>query len=605
MGLPPGVKRPTPSQSVTSLDGTDKTRDGNFISASRDMPGMMDRPPQEMTSVVPRYSSRCTSDENVESSARPVTLERRLSAESLSSAQIRAAWEDASPEPMYHEGWTAQVVQSRVFENATLLVIAVNAIWIGVDLEDNNADIWINAEFMYQFADNFFCTYFTMEVVLRFFALRCKLKFWRNKVYLFDLFLVGLMVSETWIFVLIVVAFAGSGSNVNLGQLSVLRLLRLLRLTRMARLMRAFPEILTLVRGMVSAVRSVASTFLFQVAITWVYGIIFTISFKAIPMDDSSEEYKELYETYFKSLLYSCVTLYMNGTLLDNVGVVGGLLGKHDPILMIVYFTYVLLSSVTLMNMLIGLLTGVVSETAEAEERKLRDKTAHETLEAVFEAVDVDGSRTISHSEFDTMLADHKSPMMQVLASLGIPSDRLQEISTQIFELQDRDIYGEEMDPELTFEQFTDKLMNLRPGVVVSIRDIRSLRQCATKVAEAVPNALSAMDAGLRSMESLEAPFLLEQELTDDCRKTVQPSIKSLEAPFLLEQESTRVSSGADLSKALHERTVSSLADVPTQVIVDEVLSRLGSGPLQAQSPLSMAPRSMGGMHSLSRVRTR
>merc|ERR1719504_611801 len=90
----------------------------------------------------------------------------------------------------------------------------------------------------------------------------------------FDFVLVSFMILETWIMPL--VASGGGG----LSQLSILRLLRLLRLTRMARLMRSVPELLTLIKGIVAATRSVFSTMVLLILTTYVFGIIFTQAFK-------------------------------------------------------------------------------------------------------------------------------------------------------------------------------------------------------------------------------------------------------------------------------------------------------------------------------------
>merc|ERR1719160_1641898 len=56
---------------------------------------------------------------------------------------------------------------------------------------------------------------------------------------------------------------------------SMLRLLRLLRLSRMMRLLRKCPELLTLIKGMIAAVRSVFSTLVLLVGFMYVFAIIF------------------------------------------------------------------------------------------------------------------------------------------------------------------------------------------------------------------------------------------------------------------------------------------------------------------------------------------
>merc|ERR1719456_2139463 len=90
--------------------------------------------------------------------------------------------------------------------------------------------------------------------------------------------------------------------------LSILRLLRLLRLTRMARLMRSVPELLTLIKGMVAATRSVSSTLVLLIGLMYIFGIVFAQNFKTSPLYDQ-----------FGNIPRSMLTLFVNGTLLDNL----------------------------------------------------------------------------------------------------------------------------------------------------------------------------------------------------------------------------------------------------------------------------------------------
>merc|ERR1719473_1448938 len=71
-----------------------------------------------------------------------------------------------------------------------------------------------------------------------------------------------------------ILASSDGGSSPTAG-LGFLRLLRLLRLSRMARLMRSVPELVTLIKGMVAATRSVFSTLVLLVLFMYVFAIIF------------------------------------------------------------------------------------------------------------------------------------------------------------------------------------------------------------------------------------------------------------------------------------------------------------------------------------------
>merc|ERR1719247_365086 len=79
---------------------------------------------------------------------------------------------------------------------------------------------------------------------------------------------------ETW--VLIVMAAIGGGGSPLGGQTSILRLFRLLRLSRLMRMLRSLPELMILIKGMVTAMKSVAYVMGLLVLITYVFAIAFT-----------------------------------------------------------------------------------------------------------------------------------------------------------------------------------------------------------------------------------------------------------------------------------------------------------------------------------------
>merc|ERR1719171_872505 len=133
-----------------------------------------------------------------------------------------------------------------------------------------------------------------------------------------------------------------------------LRLLRLLRLTRMARLMRSFPDLLTLVKGMMAATRSVGSTLLLLMIFNYVFAIIFTGTLK----DHENPEFLEYFGTMFSSMF----TLILAGTLLDDITTPTRMLIDYDlQGLVLCTFVYILASNFTMLNMLIGVLCEVVS----------------------------------------------------------------------------------------------------------------------------------------------------------------------------------------------------------------------------------------------------
>merc|ERR1719401_1350649 len=83
------------------------------------------------------------------------------------------------------------ISQSDKFQNLTLGIICVNALWIGGDTEWNHANIPTDdgnlpLEPVSTVIENLFCIYFTVEVVIRFLSYRRKRSCISDAWFVFD-----------------------------------------------------------------------------------------------------------------------------------------------------------------------------------------------------------------------------------------------------------------------------------------------------------------------------------------------------------------------------------------------------------------------------------
>merc|ERR1719271_1163174 len=99
------------------------------------------------------------------------------------------------------------------------------------------------------------------------------------------------------------------GGNEAAGILTLFRILRLLRLTRMVRLMRALPELMTFIKGILTAMRSVGSTLVLLFMLLYCFSVLFTQLLNKDP------NFKENYG----DVRMSMITLFLAGTLLDDI----------------------------------------------------------------------------------------------------------------------------------------------------------------------------------------------------------------------------------------------------------------------------------------------
>lgn len=394
-------------------------------------------------------------------------------------------WEDEDKQ-WYKLGTPAsKLAKHKKFEAITLAVISANGIWIGIDTDWNNPALW--PEIVFTCAENVFCVYFTFEVLVRFFAFKDKRNCLKDGWFKFDSILVAMMIFETWI----VLAMDGGAG----GGLSQLSILRLMRLSRLVRLMRSVPELLTLVKGMFAATRSVFSTLVLLVAFLYIFGIIFTQTYRDVP--------GEWQQMLFGCMGCSMLTLFINGTLLDNLTATMIYLRDDNAMMMWIFVIFILVSSFTVLNMLIGVLCGVVTETAASEAESMGMEQANQKLKEVFLAIDTDGSGLISQNEFMQM---KDNPLaVEALEQLGIEVHMVMNLTAVLFQDDDDDsndpskmfrksawdplnpkhagrdsVKSSDIPPgtkELEFKEFLERLAHLKPGSTPSVLDFADLQK--------------------------------------------------------------------------------------------------------------------------------
>merc|ERR1712125_309650 len=94
-------------------------------------------------------------------------------------------------EDLYWEhGWMQSIARHHLLEKATLSVVVLNAIWIAVDTDNNKSSSLYDSKPVFIVAENVFCVYFSVELLIRFVAFRRKLDCFMDRWFVFDLFLV-------------------------------------------------------------------------------------------------------------------------------------------------------------------------------------------------------------------------------------------------------------------------------------------------------------------------------------------------------------------------------------------------------------------------------
>jgi voltage-gated sodium channel len=356
----------------------------------------------------------------------------------------------------FQEGHFQFIARHCIFEYLTLAVIAANAVWIAIDTDHNGEDSLLDAQTVFVVGENFFCVYFSLELLIRFMAFEEKKNCLRDAGFVFDSILVVMMVMETWVMTAILLLTQTGGSS-GLGNTSILRLVRLLRLSRMARmarLLRAMPELMILVKGIVAATRSVFFTLCLLVILIYVFGIAFV----QLTADMDSN----VHDDYFKKVPRAMHSLLLHLVLPDEAALILEV-GEDSWGLAALLLIFVLLSTLTILNMLVGVLVEVVSVVSEVEKEQMMVSFVKTELLSLLN--DVDGNMKISKTEFEQLLLDPKAA--KIIQEVGVDVVGLVDFTDHIFA----------GDTELTFPEFMDLILQLRGSNGATVRDMVDMRK--------------------------------------------------------------------------------------------------------------------------------
>eukprot|EP00931_Biecheleriopsis_adriatica_P087535 TRINITY_DN6199_c0_g6_i1.p1 TRINITY_DN6199_c0_g6~~TRINITY_DN6199_c0_g6_i1.p1 ORF type:complete len:669 (+),score=119.06 TRINITY_DN6199_c0_g6_i1:3-2009(+) len=374
-------------------------------------------------------------------------------------------------------GWAQAIARSAIFEQITMAVIAVNAVYIGVDVDNNQAATALEAEPGFVVMDNAFCMFFTFELIVRFVAFAKKMNCLKDFWFVFDSLLVGLMVAETWVMTAVLLLMAESGGQESPSlPTGPLRLLRLLRLSRLVRLLRSLPELITLINGMKASSRGVMCALGLILIINYVFAIILNMFLRGV---------NDEFDRHFGTLGLTMWTLALAGTLMDGPTGYMELIRNldfelGDPLVawsMILAFTcYVLLTNITVMNMLIGIVCEVVSEVKKADEKQAAITIMQQHLRGMLIELDTNGDDQISRVELSQIVNNEKA--CRVLSELEVEPRSVLQLTEALFE-EDED-RGDQ--PAVTREELLELILNIRGDRDLTMQDLINVQLDLRKV---------------------------------------------------------------------------------------------------------------------------
>jgi len=371
-------------------------------------------------------------------------------------------------EDYYHKkGFFQALARNDTFKNFTFLVIFFNTFWIAIDTDYNPSDDKIPPPsdrpalppVVFQVVDNFLCAYFSFEIIVRFKAFKRKQRAFQDGWFVFDFFLVVFMVWETWVTPIIVLLAGDMTDSGGISQIfRVFRLFRLTRVARLGRLLNTFPELMVLIKGLSMAVRSTFSTFVLMFLIVYVFAILFTQLLSASTVGKGK----------FETVPMSMDFLMRQGVFPDQSDIIGDMLAEHWAYYMSIVI-YLLLGSLTVMNMLIGVICEVVNTVSEVEGEEMLVGNVQEKIQKLLPELDSDHDGMVSDKEFKKML--ELPTVVRNLHEVGVDVVALVDFADFIF--TDNDF--------LSIPDFVETVLQFRGSNNATVKDIVDIRKYLAK----------------------------------------------------------------------------------------------------------------------------
>ncbi|CAJ1357249.1 unnamed protein product, partial [Effrenium voratum] len=364
------------------------------------------------------------------------------------------------PEKLYSESgrWQA-IARSTCFKSLTLIMVFVSTAWIAVDTDYNTE----NSKQAYLFVamDNIICAYFFFEITVRWMAYSVRLTALSDVSFLFDLFLAVSMSLETWggpIFTLVTGRQRQDSGHGITPALRGLRLIRITRAFRMSRLFRSVPELMILVQGMFQGVRSVLTTLVLLLLVTYTFAVAMTQLLQG----------KNIGEGKFDNVPTATNFLLMQTLCGFDANYITGML-HEDAVSFFILLTYQLLGSLTLMNMLTGVMVDVVGTTAQLEQEEQSLRTLKRDIADVVTLTDENQDRTVTAVEFTHMIQN------------PIAVKKLYEGGVNVLALVDYADFVFRDTAELSLEDFVETVLQFRGQSPATVKDVVDLRVMVTK----------------------------------------------------------------------------------------------------------------------------
>eukprot|EP00747_Dinoflagellata_sp_TGD_P153008 gnl/TRDRNA2_/TRDRNA2_177356_c1_seq1.p1 gnl/TRDRNA2_/TRDRNA2_177356_c1~~gnl/TRDRNA2_/TRDRNA2_177356_c1_seq1.p1 ORF type:complete len:266 (-),score=59.46 gnl/TRDRNA2_/TRDRNA2_177356_c1_seq1:53-778(-) len=188
---------------------------------------------------------------------------------------------------------------------------------------------------------------------------------------------------------------------------------------------------------------------------------VFAIGLRNLVPPESNIE-----ETYFSSVLEAMHNLIIFGTFLDNLADFALAVKDDSSICLVMIWTYIALASLTVMNMLIGVLCEVISAVAAEENESASIDKIHEKFGQIVEELDQNKDGTLSWMEFQALIENPEAT--KALESVNVDAEGMIDLA--------EDFFFEDGKPvNVDFPEFMGMVLDCRGGQNATVKDIMAV----------------------------------------------------------------------------------------------------------------------------------
>jgi len=272
-------------------------------------------------------------------------------------------------------------------------------------------------------------------------------------------------------------------------------------------MLRSLPELMILIKGMVTSLRPAFSAMVLLLLITYVFAIAMVNMFPSehpfrvekIPANDVG---------FFYSVPDAMHSLIVFATFLDDLSVFVYPIKDEHILYLVPVFIYIALSNMVVFNMLIGVMCAVITGVATEEKEQMMIEKVQEQFGAIAAKLDTNFDKLISWDEFARIVEYPEA--IQALEAMNVDPEVLIEIA--------EDLFVEDGQPVcLTFDELMNLVLDMRGGQQSKVSDVMHVQKSFSKKFLRVTNRIETLEKRADEMiDKLQTFFRSQQTAPPD-----------------------------------------------------------------------------------------